>query len=58
MTYMTFITYGDMVVQRTVRTSAIEPSALKLLKKSFLYQKMKNEKNGNLLCVLRFSFVL
>ena len=48
---MTFITYGDMGVQRTVRTSAIQPLALKLLKKSFSCQKMKNEKNGNVIFI-------
>ena len=46
-----------MGVQRTVRTSAIQPLALKLLKKTFSCQKMKNKKNKISFVFLRFSFV-
>ena len=41
-------------VQRTIRTSDIQPLTLKLLKQSFSCQKIKNENNENFLCILRF----
>ena len=44
---------ANMGVKGTVRTSAIQPLALKLLKKSFSCQKMKNEKNENFLCIFK-----
>ena len=50
--HMTFITYANMGVQRSVKTSAIQPPALKY----FSCQKKGNNKIQNIFCKFQAHF--